>query len=527
MIRTVLADDEKKVVYLLQKLIDWEMLGYEIVGIAHDGIHALELIREQKAQLLITDIRMPGYDGIELIRQAKEQNPGIHIVIISGYREFEYAQSALKYGVEDYLLKPLKKDELTGILMRIQEKQTEEVRQEYRQKKDEEKKQELMISQLHRSMERNLSFPEREQLNDEFGFRFGPGIFYAAIVKPDIPEGWKHPDGYRLVMQHSLEIVRRELKEICEECAVAVRPEGIVAVINSLSYHGVEVKQCFTKIRREIEKQRDLFWNIRAFSAVGSRKERAEDLKESLRDAVWLCRDRLCRQQVWRDAETDHPGYELRYDPDNGIRRRIQEAAEYLDEKKFCQELEESYSDLMQSDGLNGQMAEDWFRSVITTCLSGMEQGRKIETVFADRLLELLWYCASLQDMYVLLEQMISQKLIQLKEENAERESRPITEAKQYIQLHFQEELKLEDVSSYVGFNTTYFSTLFKKETGHNFTDYLTELRINKAKELLCQDNLSIQDVCELVGYRDMKYFSRLFKKLTGISPSDYRKLYR
>lgn len=78
-----------------------------------------------------------------------------------------------------------------------------------------------------------------------------------------------------------------------------------------------------------------------------------------------------------------------------------------------------------------------------------------------------------------------------------------------------------------MGFNATYFSTLFKKETGQNFMDYLTELRISKAKELLCGEELSVQDVAEQVGYRDLKYFSRLFKKLTGVSPSDYKKLYK
>ena len=86
---------------------------------------------------------------------------------------------------------------------------------------------------------------------------------------------------------------------------------------------------------------------------------------------------------------------------------------------------------------------------------------------------------------------------------------------------------RLEDVSTAVGFNATYFSTLFKKETGQNFMDYLTELRISKAKELLCGEELSVQDVAEQVGYRDLKYFSRLFKKLTGVSPSDYKKLYK
>ncbi|MBQ7848309.1 MAG: helix-turn-helix transcriptional regulator, partial [Clostridia bacterium] len=123
--------------------------------------------------------------------------------------------------------------------------------------------------------------------------------------------------------------------------------------------------------------------------------------------------------------------------------------------------------------------------------------------------------------------QEIGRELRRLGDERSQREMRPITEAKRYIQQHYREALRLEDVSSAVGFNATYFSTLFKKETGQNFTDYLTELRINKAKELLSGDKVSVQDVAELVGYSDLKYFSRLFKKTTGVSPSDYKKLYK
>ena len=114
-----------------------------------------------------------------------------------------------------------------------------------------------------------------------------------------------------------------------------------------------------------------------------------------------------------------------------------------------------------------------------------------------------------------------------MRDERSLREMRPITEAKRYMQQHYRESLRLEDVSSAVGFNATYFSTLFKKETGQNFMDYLTELRISKAKELLCGETLSVQDVAEMVGYSDLKYFSRLFKKATGVSPSDYKKLYK
>ncbi|MFQ6840880.1 MAG: response regulator, partial [Agathobaculum sp.] len=145
MLKVVLADDENKVILLMRKLIDWEALGYEVVGTANDGLHALELVQTQQPHLLITDIRMPGCDGIELIRRAKEMQPRLHFIVISGYRQFEYAQSALKYGVEDYLLKPLKQEELSSILLRIKDKLGEEAALEFQLQKNSERQQERFM----------------------------------------------------------------------------------------------------------------------------------------------------------------------------------------------------------------------------------------------------------------------------------------------------------------------------------------------------------------------------------------------
>ena len=97
----------------------------------------------------------------------------------------------------------------------------------------------------------------------------------------------------------------------------------------------------------------------------------------------------------------------------------------------------------------------------------------------------------------------------------------------QHIHQHYQAEIDLNGLAAELGITPIYAGQLFKKETGQNFLDYLTELRISKAKELLCGETLSVQDVAETVGYSDLKYFSRLFKKATGVSPSDYKKLYK
>lgn len=527
MLRVVLADDENKVILLMQKLIDWDALGYEIVGTANDGLHALELVEEKQPHLLVSDIRMPGCDGLELIRRAKELQPKLHTIIISGYRQFEYAQSALKYGVEDYLLKPLKQEELYGILMRLKDKLGEETALELQLQKSGEHQQELLIEQLRAAADRMQPFMDAAQAEEEYGFPFEAGCYCAALVKPDISNAQQYSDGYRIMMQHSLEIVRRELRSLPAVYAAALQKEGIMILLFLREYQPVEVKQCFTKIRKEVEKQRDMFWDIRSTVCIGSRKDTLSQAAASLREALWLCCDRLCHIQPWRDAEIEAPTFQEHYLMDAAQKKRFQEAAEYLDVNRFAQELEQSYHYISRRQPLTGQMLEDWFHQVVQAAISGMQQCGKVETGFADYMETEFWRCANAQDLVQLLRQSIREQIQRLGEEKAMRESRPIAQAKQYIQQHYQQALRLEDVSSAVGFNATYFSALFKKETGQNFMDYLTELRINKSKELLCRDTLSVQDVSEMVGYSDLKYFSRLFKKTTGVSPSDYKKLYR
>ena len=256
MLRVVLADDENKVILLMQKLIDWEALGYEIAGTANDGLRALELVREKQPHLLITDVRMPGCDGIELIQRAKALQPKLHFIVISGYRKFEYAQNALKYGVEDYLLKPLKQEELTGILLRLKEKMGQEAALEFQLKRSGEHQQELLLDALLGTAERGTSFLSAGQANGEYGFHFGSGTYAAAVIRVDVPDAESYQDGYRILLRHALEIVRRESGLLTEEFAASLGHAGIAVLLYLRAYHAVEVTQCFTKIRKEIENRR-------------------------------------------------------------------------------------------------------------------------------------------------------------------------------------------------------------------------------------------------------------------------------
>ena len=121
MLKLLIADDEKTICFLIARLLDWKKLGFEIIGMAYTGVDAFEMIKKEQPDVIISDIRMPGYDGIELIKKTKEAQIEAEFVMISGFRQFEYAQNAMKYGVKYYLLKPIEEDKLLEIAQEIRE----------------------------------------------------------------------------------------------------------------------------------------------------------------------------------------------------------------------------------------------------------------------------------------------------------------------------------------------------------------------------------------------------------------------
>jgi len=135
--------------------------------------------------------------------------------------------------------------------------------------------------------------------------------------------------------------------------------------------------------------------------------------------------------------------------------------------------------------------------------------------------------CTSVEEVFRQLMEAFTEGIGAVAEIQAQADSKPIRKAKKYIQDYYYEALKLDDISAMLGFNTSYFSGLFKKETGENFSDYLAQVRISQAKQLLIQEDMGVSDVAAEVGYQDLKHFSKLFKRLTGLNPSEFRKLYQ
>ena len=442
---------------------------------------------------------------------------------------------ALKYGVTDYLLKPVNAEELTQLLIRIREEEEKKRRLDNwtasvdRQLRENEwKKREQLVDNLREYAQENRELNGYESLNQEYGCDFHEGTYQVIIIKPDIPSAEEHGDAYRIMMKRSLSVVQKALEQFADESAAAVHAEGIMVVIYKEKYDPVQLRQFLTRVRREIENQRDLFWGIIVTMAMGGEKHRIQELPQSMKEAVQLCKNRITGGKggwlSW-DAGDNETREDYEMLPEE--RKYFQEIGEYLDSKKISMEVARTEG-IMTARRASGSQIYDCYMEISDAVLTGIRQNEKLDI---DKIRKDLIYgfyrCTTTSEAFGFLREYISDLIENFEKKKETKEQKPITEARKYIQEHYLEPLKLEDVSKHIGFNATYFSSVFKKETGKNFLDYVTELRMNKAKQLLCSGEMSVNDVAEAVGYQDLKYFSRLFKKNAGISPSDYKKMYQ
>ena len=197
MIRVLVADE--KVCQLICKLIHWEELEMKLVGTASNGIGSLQMIEAEHPDLVLTDIRMPGYDGMELLKRARIQNPDMEFIIISGYSHFEYAQTAIRYGVSDYILKPVNEEALNATLQKVRQRYMEH--QVLTEKNLEQKKQQVLDqARVRETLWMDLEYariPQNmEALNEKYWYHFQEGKFRTFLIQADVKNNENLSENY-------------------------------------------------------------------------------------------------------------------------------------------------------------------------------------------------------------------------------------------------------------------------------------------------------------------------------------------
>ena len=527
MLRVLIADDEERICQLIQALGEWQRLELEVVATASNGPDTLSLIRTLRPDILITDIRMPGCDGLQVVEEARGFLPALEVIVISGYAQFDYAQTAIRFGVGEYLLKPINRAALNRSLEKMatrclarQQKETDiesllesrlDDRQLLRQK---------LIADL---VAGRLDAPDADELERAYHFSASEDACQLFLLKIDFdPERFAEAS-LAIVNAKAQSLVTPSLQAICTDFILDFAAPGMVGVLN---YDRRRQESLRTQLRNALNQlvaERGLFGPVEFSLALGPLCPKVSELGASYQALLSVAAERLTEGTGQLLEGLPEPSgvmemeYQTRY---AGAIAHAIDVMSVTEADGAAIALEEATA----IPGVRGWELLALARAAGLLFLTRLNAEQLDETLAAYY--ARLSQCPSAAALFASLRKLQRDQLDALAQRMRDRDTQPIRNAKAYIRKNYAQPITLEEVSAAIGFSVNYFSTLFKKETGSGFAKYLTRVRMDEARALLRDTNQSVADICKCVGYSDLKHFTRTFKAETGLTPGEYRKLY-
>lgn len=540
MLKVFLVEDEIVMREGIKNNIPWEKEGFEFVGEASDGELAYPMIRNLCPDIVITDIKMPFMDGLELSRLIKKEFPNIKIIILSGYDEFDYAKEAIKIGVTEYLVKPISSQKLLEAVKDIGARiEKENEKNKYlEQFKEEMKEMELHEKEkfLHEILSAQSSIPELLEKGERLGIRLAAGIYNIILFVLRCPD----EDGYSKDVS---EAESRIMDLVEQETDIYMFSRGVDGVEFLLLG---EKEESFKAKREDFIHQLlhivSEYEGLQYFGGIGSTVHRLREIAESYDTASRALSYRylLPYNQVIEDGQMGDMLLHQDTDEDISLKgldmgkidRRILQS--FLT-KGLLEEVSHFVEDYFDSLG-SKNVESNLFRQYITSDMYfgiaafveelGFESDKIIEQ-FGDfkAIAEVLSTVEKTKEYLV---KMIRQAIALRDNFSMKKYGSLIGEAKKYIEENFDtEDISLNSVSAHVNISASHFSSIFSQEEEITFIEYLTGLRMNKAKKLLRCSSLKSSEVGFAVGYKDPHYFSYLFKKTQNCTPKEYRAMGR
>lgn len=536
MIKIFLVEDEIAIRKGIKNSIDWEKEGYEFVGEAGDGELAYPMILKTKPDILITDIKMPFMDGLQLSKLVRKELPATKILILSGYDEFEYAKEAIKLQVAEYLLKPISSAKLLDVLAQVkevirQEQEEKELIKKYKEdmKENRELEKERFLNQI---ITQNLSLAQILETGESLGMDLSAPLYNVLLLK--ITENGGKQETYAEI-ESALDTLS----------GVFSFRRGVDEWLFLLTADDAEkmerrIESCRKTVRQITEKTDP---PVEYFGALGNPVERLREIKNSLKEAE--------KKFAFQYFKKWNQILEIPV-------RDVGSSENPQTEKK---ENEELLISSVQVDKLNHKIIENFIHTGLRREVSNfvddyfMSMGEKsvqslmfrqyvamdfylAAVAFLERLgfssKELVERCGDLKEMEQVI-QTIEQtkeyikKVLDATLECRESVSRKrysdlLKEAVSYIEHHYEEEdISLNQVAASVNISPSHFSTIFSKEMGETFIEYLTNVRMERAKQLLRSSTMKTAEIAYAVGYKDAHYFSYLFKKVQKCTPREFR----
>lgn len=532
--KILLVDDEEEIRTSIMKKIKWGELGFRLVGDAENGEDALEKAASLEPDLLLTDIKMPYMNGLELAERVKAERDSVEVVFFSGFDEFEYAQKAIQLNAMEYILKPIDEDELTQVLIRLKEKMDEKLEQSRN------------ISTLRENYRKTLPILREYFLNElvrdelskeeiEEGFStYQIPVADAeqwAIVSVDIQV--REGDEQFLPLHQEKELFPVSVWKLMDE---RLRGEYQYTVFLSGAAPRVQILFGLTEnfpTDRLIHRMKQIGYDCRRILGlettigIGRAYSQVEQIARSYRESREAIGYRAILGNLVpiyikdvENVEADSLTFDERKE------HRLLETVKFSTREEIRKEVSR-LMDEMENARVHSSQCQIYVISIFHSLTKLIQQyeleasdiwgGEKTYYNILDRLIT----SHNIRNFLTNTCLSINEKISQGRKESI---TGIVEKAKQYIELHYGEpELSAESVCKYLHISSAYFSTIFKKETGVNYITWLTDLRLEKAAKLLLETENKTYMIASRVGYPEPNYFSHVFKKKYGISPNKYR----
>ena len=505
----ILADDEQQILYGMKKGIEWERLGFKVAGVAQNGKEALELMEEVHPDLVISDIKMPFMDGLELAKHIHEDYMNTKVILFSGWDDFEYARLAISYGVSEYIMKPIDYEEMQKLLIKMHE----ELDKEYNEKMNR-----LRQQFFNRLVTEPMEEEELKSQIDNLKLEFKDDVYSVVVVKT---RGGKEKD----VLSELA--VKQTLKEALEKIAHVYEfgmSDNEVFILGSNKKHDIG-RITRTISEAEVLIERIFHSRISCGISVSGRSlkdmpvlygQALEALDYNLvtvEESYTYYNDIMPVQDEREDWNTkvENIGKNITHCTEEELKFQVENLIAWLHKRQYSLneyqvlilEISFSFSRFYKKYQITSDMEFAGTKKMAVKILS-LSTGEELDHWLIN-------YCE-------LIRSLIQKKQIDNNVILAEH-------ARKIVEEKFQDpDLSVETVCGDLHVSTSYFSKIFKQETGGTFVNYLTGRRMEEAKKLLLQTDYKSQVIGNMVGYPEPNYFSYVFKKNCGMSPVKYRK---
>jgi len=533
MYRVLLVDDELEIRNGMRLKIDWPALGFEVAGEAQDGREALAVLERERIDLILTDIRMPVMSGLELLKQCAENYVRVKTIVLSGYDDFHFVKAALQCGAKDYLLKPVVRSELSALLGKLREELDGErsaasTSEEARKRRDESLavlREQLLLEWIGEDGDGRLSALRSEAKRLGMDGWLGDGTCMQLVsTEYRVPDGrlGERADGgglFRLAYQL---LFRETLQRFgwAAESAFAFYHRGYPTMMHAViaaptPEEGERRKEALC---RDLQDHVRRYLRAEAVVGVGLPFVGAAGLRAGFLSALqaWSqSRSGAVSQIVSADAEPDDYG-----EPFPEAEKRLALALDNADLEAFS-----ATAASVLAPGLHPVQGAAAFalRAVLLLDQAARKHRLDVPETQGWMFPDAAWRPLSGSSALPYLVGIASRVIEGIKGARLAGGASAVEEIRRTIDRSYMNELSLTMLADRFHLNPTYLSELFKKQTGSTFSDYVTQVRLSKAAELLRDPQMRLADIAELVGFANASYLSSVFKKQYGVSPNEYR----